>query len=106
MNPFYDALPNAVELRFAPQLAATGLLHEALHVATLALGDAHPQLRHASTRFLRPSDEIVKTSLLPQIQLLRDLLARYRSVLIAERDHPWDIPRPPAPWTPTEDEPF
>ena len=102
---FPDALPTSHEVARSPQLAVTGLLHEALYVASLSLRAAHPDLTDRSARFLKPSAEIAKT-LLPQMNLLCDLLARYRSVLEAEYLHPWAIPPAPKPWKPTEEEPF
>jgi hypothetical protein len=105
MSYSYDALPNSCEMAFAPQLAVTGLLYEALHAASLSLRAAHPEIADPSTRFLRPSAEIAKT-LLPQLHLLSNLLARYRSVLGAERSHPWAVPHLPASSKPTDEEPF
>ena len=104
MNP-RDPFPTPSQLARNPQLTVTGLLCEALFAARLSLRAAHPELSDRSTRFLRPSAEVAKL-LLPQMKLLADLLARYRSVLDAERLHPWAIPPALPPWKPTDKEPF
>jgi hypothetical protein len=104
MNP-NDALPTSYEVARAPQLALTGLLHEALYATSLSLRAAHPDLHSSSARWLRPSSEIAQT-LLPQMNLLADLLARYRLVLHAEASHPWAIPPAPPPGQPPDNEPF
>lgn len=109
MNLPYDALPTSHEVSRTPQLALTGLLQEALYVAHLSLRAVHPDLRDpsppAGSRLL-PSVELARL-ILQHINLLADLLTRYRTTLDDEWHRPWALADPDRNrWSPTQDEPF
>jgi hypothetical protein len=108
MNPLYDGFPTAPEVSRTPQLAVTGLLREALYAADLSLRAVHPDLRDAfpaaGSRLL-PSAELARL-ILQHMNLLADLLTRYRATLDDEWHRPWFLADPDrSRWSPNENEP-
>jgi hypothetical protein len=96
MNPLHDAFPTSCEISRSPQLAVTGLLHEALHAAQLALRSVHPDLSNPSLSIGSPRLPSVELAhlILHHSTRLADLLARYRSTLDEEWRRPWTFSHP------------